>query len=148
MSKFKEYGQQLVLDARRALERRSNNATFRLSDSIEDVGANNEINIVALRYGKDLQFGRPPGLGEPFLLENISEWIFAKKLRLDPFAVKNRIQKFGTIRYQQIQAGQDPNEGAWISDFATQDAIDTAISLGFDEFAKDYEATIKSVIKI
>jgi hypothetical protein len=149
MSKFKEFGKQLVLDAQKALETRGNNASGTLSASIEDTGANNEINIVALRYGQSLQFGRQPTVndGNGELLERIRAWIQAKGLSLSPYAVTKKIHKQGTRRYQQIQAGQNPNADAWISNFATDENIDKALSFAADDFEGIYRTTIQSILK-
>jgi hypothetical protein len=149
MSKFKEYAKQLVLDAQKALEARGNNASGKLSASIEDAGANNEINIVALRYGQSLQFGRQPTVkeGDGELFEKIEAWIEAKGLSLNAYAVTNKIHKHGTKRYREIQDGQNPKEDAWISDFATDENIEKALGFAADDFEGIYRKTIQSILK-
>ena len=122
-------GQRLVEELRQALSARGNNASGTLSASIEDTGGDKEINIVALRYGQSLQFGRQPTVndGNGELLERIQAWIQAKGLSLNAYAVTKKIHKCGTKRYREIKDGQNPNTDAWISDVVSNEAVITQI---------------------
>ena len=55
--------------------------------------------IIALDYIEDLNFGAPPGTVPSF--DDISRWIEAKGLDLNPYAVINSIKNEGTTWYRQ-----------------------------------------------
>jgi hypothetical protein len=142
----------LIADFRQALARRGNNATGKLSESLEDVGGVSEINIVANRYGQSLQFGRQPTVndGNGELLERIKAWIEVKGLSdtLNPYAVTKKIHKEGTKRWQKIKDGQDPNKDAWISDVVTEERIAEIQSAVSADILAEYNFQVQTVIKI
>jgi len=71
-----------------------NLATGRLKDSIQAV----DLGIEALDYWRYIDEGRPPGGMPP--VGSIQEWIEAKGLDLNPWAVAFKIRDFGTIKYR------------------------------------------------
>jgi hypothetical protein len=88
-------------------------------DVVDTMGANQQVatgkTIKALRSESDdeyarllgpahsrfLRDGRGPG---PVNIQAIIEWVRAKRLRLDPYAVAERISQLGTLLYR----GEDP----------------------------------------
>jgi hypothetical protein len=142
-------GARLVEEARQALVKRGNNATGQLSQSIQDEGVGGEINITAFRYGKSLQFGRSPTVndGNGDLLVRIRAWIAAKGLSINPYAVTNKIHRKGTKRFRDIQSGANPNEDAWISDFATEGAVNKVFTEVIDAFQEDSIRFFQNALK-
>jgi hypothetical protein len=88
-------------------------------DVVDTMGANQQVatgkTIKALRsesgdeyarllgpaHSRFLRDGRGPG---PVNIQAIVEWVKAKRLRLDPYAVAERISQLGTLLYR----GEDP----------------------------------------
>ena len=88
-------------------------------DVVDTMGANQQVatgkTIKALRsesgdeyarllgpaHSRFLRDGRGPG---PVNIQAIIEWVRAKRLRLDPYAVAERISQLGTLLYR----GEDP----------------------------------------
>lgn len=82
------------------------NATGKTLKSIQANVVGNKLSIIGNDYVQVLQDGRRPtsNNGNGALLANIKQWIAAKGLDLNPYAVTKKIHKEGTRLYR----GDDP----------------------------------------
>lgn len=87
-----------VVDAMQANDQRATGKTIAAlrSTSAEEYAA-----LLGPRHSRFLRDGRGPG---PVNVQAIIEWVQAKRLQLNPYAVAEKISQFGTLLYR----GEDP----------------------------------------
>lgn len=101
-------------ELQRNLERYGRKATGRTINAIREEHNETGFEIYGPKHVYTLIYGRGPtkggGSGSGSLLESIKEWIAAKGLSLNPYAVTAKIHKRGTRLYIQIQRGGQPSK--------------------------------------
>ena len=87
-----------VVDTMQANDQRATGKTIAAlrSTSAEEYAA-----LLGPRHSRFLRDGRGPG---PVNVQAIIEWVQAKRLQLNPYAVAEKISQFGTLLYR----GEDP----------------------------------------
>lgn len=104
-------------ELQKSLERYGRKATGRTIAAIREEHTETGFEIYGPRHIYTLVYGRgPTSPNGPYqnsgqsLLQSIKEWIAAKGLNLNPFAVTAKIHKRGTRLYIQIQRGGQPSK--------------------------------------
>lgn len=104
-------------ELQRNLERYGRKATGRTINAIREEHNETGFEIYGPKHVYTLIYGRgPTSPTGPYqnsgqsLLESIKEWIAAKGLSLNPYAVTAKIHKRGTRLYIQIQRGGQPSK--------------------------------------
>ena len=113
----KEWTTEVIADIRQVLIDKNINATGSLSDSLHEEILTDEVIIWATEHSIWTDEGRGPtkntnGNGE--LIEKIKEWVLAKGVNINPYAITKSIHEKGTKAYiENENRGVFDNDTFW-----------------------------------